>query len=209
MEIKPIETVYNGYRFRSRLEARWAVFFDALGIKYEYETEGFEMSDGTMYLPDFYLPESDSFFEVKGIMSEKDDHKIRLFIQESNHGVTVGYENFYFETCTYWPDSEQMFDFEPRGTHWLCRCRACEKYWFMTCDGVYTCQCCGEYDGDHHFSIAMDSWSDGNVRRVSAGYKKVEMAMNAARQARFEHGETPTGGKNGIYQTDLCRFYWK
>ena len=28
--IKAIETVYNGYRFRSRLEARWAVFFDAL-----------------------------------------------------------------------------------------------------------------------------------------------------------------------------------
>ena len=29
MEIKPIETHYKGYRFRSRLEARWAVFFDA------------------------------------------------------------------------------------------------------------------------------------------------------------------------------------
>ena len=40
---KAIETVYNGYRFRSRLEARWAVFFDALGVKYEYEAEGFEM----------------------------------------------------------------------------------------------------------------------------------------------------------------------
>lgn len=25
--IKPIETIYNGYHFRSRLEARWAVFF--------------------------------------------------------------------------------------------------------------------------------------------------------------------------------------
>lgn len=24
MDIKPIETLYNGYRFRSRLEARWA-----------------------------------------------------------------------------------------------------------------------------------------------------------------------------------------
>jgi len=40
-EIKAIETVYNGYKFRSRLEARWAVFFDALGIEYEYEKEGF------------------------------------------------------------------------------------------------------------------------------------------------------------------------
>lgn len=25
-----IQTEYNGYLFRSRLEARWAVFFDAL-----------------------------------------------------------------------------------------------------------------------------------------------------------------------------------
>lgn len=28
--IKSIETEYNGIRFRNRLEARWAVFFDEL-----------------------------------------------------------------------------------------------------------------------------------------------------------------------------------
>lgn len=33
--IRAIETVYNGYKFRSRLEAKWAVFFDAVGIKYD------------------------------------------------------------------------------------------------------------------------------------------------------------------------------
>jgi hypothetical protein len=65
MNIKPIETVYNGYRFRSRLEAKWAVFFDAAGIKYQYEPEGFELEDGTRYLPDFYLPELDTHCEVK------------------------------------------------------------------------------------------------------------------------------------------------
>lgn len=42
--IKAKETRYNGYRFRSRLEARWAVFFDTLGIKYEYEKEGYDFS---------------------------------------------------------------------------------------------------------------------------------------------------------------------
>lgn len=62
--IKAIETVYNGYRFRSRLEARWAVFFDAAGIKYQYEPEGYAY-DGTRYLPDFYLPEADTHVEVK------------------------------------------------------------------------------------------------------------------------------------------------
>jgi len=41
--VKAINTEYNGYRFRSRLEARWAVFFDALGIKYRYEVEGFDL----------------------------------------------------------------------------------------------------------------------------------------------------------------------
>ena len=52
--IKAIETRYKGYRFRSRLEARWAVFFDALGLKWEYEPEGFELPSGR-YLPDFKL----------------------------------------------------------------------------------------------------------------------------------------------------------
>lgn len=63
--IKPIETEYNGYRFRSKLEAQWAVVFDALGIKYEYEPEGFELEDGTKYLPDFYFPNQDTYGEVK------------------------------------------------------------------------------------------------------------------------------------------------
>ena len=66
VNIKPIETEYNGYRFRSRLEARWAVFFDAAGIKYEYESEGFVCDDGTKYLPDFYLPKYNTYVEVKG-----------------------------------------------------------------------------------------------------------------------------------------------
>lgn len=67
-DIKAIETVYNGYKFRSRLEARWAVFFDAYGIVYEYEHEGFELKNGMRYLPDFYLPGLDTFVEIKPIL---------------------------------------------------------------------------------------------------------------------------------------------
>lgn len=53
--IKAIETEYNGYRFRSRLEARWAVFFDAYDFvsHWEYEPEGFDLGDAGWYLPDF------------------------------------------------------------------------------------------------------------------------------------------------------------
>lgn len=65
VQLKALETVYNGYRFRSRLEARWAVFFDTLGVKYEYEKEGFEMDKGVWYLPDFYLPEDRVWVEIK------------------------------------------------------------------------------------------------------------------------------------------------
>ncbi len=64
MEVKAIETIYNGRRFRSRSEARWAVFFDLGKIRYEYESEGFTTGE-ICYLPDFYLPEYDLYVEVK------------------------------------------------------------------------------------------------------------------------------------------------
>lgn len=54
--MKAIETNYKGYRFRSRLEARWAVFFDSLGIKWRYETQGLLIYDLGPYLPDFWIP---------------------------------------------------------------------------------------------------------------------------------------------------------
>lgn len=87
--IKSIETIYNGYRFRSRLEARWAVFLDSLGVKYEYEPEGFELPDGTRYLPDFRVmchatrggdcEPFPLYIEVKGQMDEASAKKIKAF----------------------------------------------------------------------------------------------------------------------------------
>ena len=83
-QIKAIETFYKGYHFRSRLEARWAVFFDTLGIPWKYEVEGFErevedymdettnewVSKTMRYLPDFFLPNrwggGGVYVEVKG-----------------------------------------------------------------------------------------------------------------------------------------------
>jgi hypothetical protein len=63
--MRAIQTQYQGYKFRSRLEARWAVLFDNLGYKWVYEPEGYKLSDGTCYLPDFYLPQFGIFAEVK------------------------------------------------------------------------------------------------------------------------------------------------
>jgi hypothetical protein len=62
--IKSIETEYGGVKFRSRTEARWAIFFDALCIPWEYEQEGYEFA-GVRYLPDFWLPLVKMFAEVK------------------------------------------------------------------------------------------------------------------------------------------------
>lgn len=65
--IRAIETRFKGYRFRSRLEARWAVFFHALGLRWEYEPEGFDLGGAGAYLPDFWLPDFNGgiFVEVK------------------------------------------------------------------------------------------------------------------------------------------------
>jgi hypothetical protein len=62
---KAIETCYKNYRFRSRLEARYAIFFDALGVQWEYEPEKYDLGQLGSYLPDFYFPEVRWHGEVK------------------------------------------------------------------------------------------------------------------------------------------------
>lgn len=92
-EVKAIPTEYNGIMFRSKLEAQWAKFFDVNKIKWQYESEGYELSDGTYYLPDFYLPDQGNFFEVKGIMNDFDEHKISQLARDTNNYVIVGFAN--------------------------------------------------------------------------------------------------------------------
>jgi predicted nuclease of restriction endonuclease-like RecB superfamily len=45
-------TQYNGVYFRSRLEVKWAQFFENLGVHFEYEPDTVETSLG-WYIPDF------------------------------------------------------------------------------------------------------------------------------------------------------------
>ena len=177
MEIKAIETYYKGYRFRSRLEARWAVFFDAAGIKWEYEPEGFVMSDGTKYLPDFYLPESKTFFECKGIMSDFDQHKVDMFVKESRYAVAIGYQNMTFRASDFWGD--ECFTLTTKDNSALIRCTECRKVQFMGLSGSWQCRCCGAYDGNSY----VDWICNGDEENVDF-YPLVK-----AKQARFEHGE--------------------
>ena len=97
-DIKAIDTEYDGHRFRSRLEARWAVFFNAVGLTYEYEIEGFEM-DGTRYLPDFYIPSLNRWFEIKGQSLDLEEIKKceefcwRLDKENIKYSILVGSPN--------------------------------------------------------------------------------------------------------------------
>jgi hypothetical protein len=101
MDLKPIDTKYNGYNFRSRLEARWAVFLDKMGISYLYEPEGFEL-DTTRYLPDFQLTEglkcfgenmplANVWMEIKPTrdLNENERQKIAQFVKQSENKVIL------------------------------------------------------------------------------------------------------------------------
>ncbi|MBX5010876.1 hypothetical protein HJB67_13015 [Rhizobium lentis] len=67
--IKAIPTIYNNVQFRSRLEARWAAFFDLSGIEWDYEP--FDLDGWT---PDFLLRAGgvDMLSEVKPIDFTRD-----------------------------------------------------------------------------------------------------------------------------------------
>lgn len=83
--MKAIQTRYAGCHFRSRLEARWAVALDHLGVKWEYEPQGFELPSGP-YLPDFWLPELKTWIEVKGQAPTK---------KEVEKACDLGFESKY------------------------------------------------------------------------------------------------------------------
>lgn len=86
-----IITNYNGHTFRSIMEARWAVFFDYFGFRWDYEPVGFECGE-EKYLPDFYIKDFDLYVEVKHTDGEETerakrfarDRKFNLVICDGN-----------------------------------------------------------------------------------------------------------------------------
>jgi len=95
MTIKAIQTEYNGYRFRSRLEARWAVFFDSIGLRYDYEPEGFELDGGLHHIePAFDIKEDGSVYPYAIINKLKKTYYLPDFV-------------------TYWPNGKYYVEIKP------------------------------------------------------------------------------------------------
>lgn len=70
---------YKGYQMASRLECRWAMFWDAVGCSWEYEPMAFQLKT-VRYLPDFYLPEQQCWVEIKGTLYN-DRKTLRILAQ--------------------------------------------------------------------------------------------------------------------------------
>lgn len=75
--IKTVPCRYAGITFRSTLEADWAATFDHYRIAWEYEPVAVETEEGP-YLPDFWLPESQVWAEVKGPHNQRLDKVLAL-----------------------------------------------------------------------------------------------------------------------------------
>lgn len=73
---------YKGNNFRSKLAAKWAVFFDAMGIIYEYEPECIELSETLKFIPTFkikvYTPNYDKYVDyyVKVTKNPLDEYQM-------------------------------------------------------------------------------------------------------------------------------------
>lgn len=162
--IKAIQTRYKGYHFRSRLEARWAVFFDALGITWQYEPEGFELPDGTRYLPDFFLPGFDCaaglWAEVKPAGDSAD--KARQFACASGQRIVL-----------------LAGDPSDAGFTVLDQCPGGASEYLAAFRGKYL------PGGTHANEYRLTASPEGTLRS-----DKVRQAVYAARSARFEHGQS-------------------
>lgn len=219
MEIKAIETEYNGYKFRSRLEARWAVFFDAADIKYEYEHEGFELEDGTKYLPDFYFPEYDWYAEVKPQRENADieiekaskfvGKGIKALVLLGNIPEMAGLE-VYHVWALYWNELQQEVlaervcfmpaltaDSEPTTRlvigSWLGVDHMKRYNIFQVKNNIAECLTAISDEELYKKQFPEDpvSWAETILCDDDESKLNIKGMWKKARQARFEHGEKP------------------
>jgi hypothetical protein len=200
--IAAIETRYAGHRFRSRLEARWAVFFDALEIPWEYEPQGFVIprANGgtTPYLPDFRLTECGTWIEVKGSSEQLDGD---LMEDAAEHLPPAPDGPPYAPTLLLLgPIPEPPSKAHDLG--WLGLSGSgyaeageegpicCDAYWGFGGYADLRAPECLDISGATAYQ-GGGSWLEPCISYQSMNrYAGVPYAYTAARSARFEHGES-------------------
>ena len=172
--MKALETSYNGYRFRSRLEARWAVFFDAMQWSYAYEHEGFVLADGTRYLPDFWLSALQTWVEIKPVEPSQDERAKAYDFAIAGVSYYVFFGPPWAFGC-FWVDEIQEWQFEEA---YFARCRRCAS-------GIYVAD-----DAQGSGFLFVPCESQCSCERYPVRAADIEQAALKAKGARFEHGES-------------------
>jgi hypothetical protein len=166
-----IPTEYAGTTFRSRLEARWARFFDAIGWSWEYEP-----FDADGYIPDFLiLGRSSLLIEIKpygditALATEARRVKPLVGLGWSGHFAVFGASPFLQldgSWCEQGPGvyvaggSDWGSPPEKSALGWV-TCsyespygaagpKPCDKISVFHQEDAYQAIPCGHHDGDHH-----------------------------------------------------------
>jgi hypothetical protein len=219
--IKAIETRYKGYRFRSRLEARWAVFFDHLGLRWQFEPEGFDLTayDLGYYLPDFFLPDLNYWIEVKpeNFAGDEEAYKKLAYVAQAtkSFGLLVAGEPYLNVELggfrhrgqannahdTWWTVHAGLDDYlgeeyagRSDGPYLFCVCPLCDKIGIHF-DGRGERICSDESCGikrTREQALALDLWGSlyHGDKAYSGDHPLIVSAAEAARSARFEHGQS-------------------
>lgn len=168
---RSIPTLYNGIRFRSKLEADWARSFDALGIVWEYEADGRYFGDD-FYLVDFWLPRSQQWLEVKGVFEPDDVRKIGALLThvEPRRFTDLDCPDIALVACT--PNGEflgwergavrrdaSVLELSRLASREIkaFACSVCGGWWFADDSLSWRCQCCGIAPGNAHIASEFAS----------------------------------------------------
>ena len=184
--IKAIETKYKGYRFRSRLEARWAVFFDTMGIEWIYEPEGFDLP-GYPYDKDAQFKYYMDKFARESPLSPAENEKLAKTLVEK--GAEMASKSIYYLPDFWLPGPQAFAEVKAPIRHENDNRNFLVEYEKMI-RLVDATGCKILYCTD--FVNPIKGMKPGEFIEFHLDPKRFDIAFTAARSARFEHGETPT-----------------
>lgn len=169
-DVQAQKDVYKGIEFRSKLESKTAQALDNIGIAWEYEPDGYKLSNGMWYRPDFWLPKAKQYIECKGVMSAKDSAKIVGLVEDTDSPVLVlSYDNAMFVTRFWHCHEHDVVTYDKYLA--IGRCAVCGEKFFYAGEDTYQCPACGAYDGDHYI---------GTVANIRSGTELFDYGQDVA-----------------------------